>query len=433
MFKRIDQYLLNNFPAAWVTRFHIFIPIGIALFLIIFGVNLMIPWNPKNDLPRSEAAIVITIIPVLVYLVYWFIFQSRYNVIKSKGRTSFMAEYGNFSLYLLLFLTACVILFAVPMSNYQRVKNSVSAQQLEADREAMDLGYSLITASSINVKDGIYTYYRYDFVSYYDYYDYESIYHGSDLENEISVNRDNAIKIIKNFITAYNKYTHYPIYRDAEDIFNSIEVYDYNSGEYYNEDYYNNGFYLDSEWEVQWKVSELCERAESGEWMEEFNEPWFWKILFAFAAFLALLVHIFKQAKLRQFIFAFISICLTPLLFVIVGVLIFEVIRIDNYYAEDLIPVLFLIWYLIAAVLFIQGYVKNRRNNLGYIAGIYFHFILPLLPMVLYLVFFDENRYWYDWEYTANLLYYSCWIVGLTSIGLFRNVYKKFYHIPGAK
>ena len=432
MFKKLDQFLLNNFPAAWVTRFHIFIPIGLLIFLVIFGVNLMIPWNPKNDLPRSEAAIVITIIPVLVYLVYWFIFQSRYNVIKSKGRTSFLAEYGNFALYLLLFLTAIVILFAVPMSNYQRIKNAVSPQELQADREALDLGYSLVTSSSISYNEGIYTYSRNDFVTYYDYFGYDAYSKGSDLENEISVDKENAIKIIKNFKTAYNKYTHYPIYKSPEDIFSGIEVHDYATGEYYTEGYYN-GLLLEAEWEVQWKMSELCDRANDGEWMEEFSEPWFWKTLIAFAAMLALLVHIFKQTKLRQFIFGFISICLTPLLFVIVGVILSEVLNISGYYAEFLVPILFLLWYILAAVLLIQGHVRGRRNNLGYVATVYFHFFSPGLPLIIFLVFFDEYRHYWNEEYFFNLLYYSSWIVGLTSIGLFRNVYKKYYHIPGAK
>lgn len=427
MFKKIDQYLLNNFPTFWVTRFHIFFPIGLAIFGLIYLVNLSIPWDTHDPMPRGEMAIVICLIPVLVYLVYWFIFQSRYSVIKSKGKVGIFGEYFNFLIYTLTFFMASLILFAVPISNHHKIKIGTDIEQVKKDKEALNLGYVFIYSNNVELLEGDkYKFKPVDFVSNYDYYYYDYDYYNEEPYNENNhspkiVNRENALRIIKNFKTAYNRYTHYAITRSDEDILaNSIS-------------YYDEGIYLEGEWEVGNKVARLISKHSRNKWFGEYQEPWFWKICLAIAAILGVMVSIFKQTNTRQYVFAFISLCLTPLLFVIVGMILFEGIGL-RHNEDTVVSFLFLLWYGIAAFFAIRGYLSNTRNNLGYISSIYLQIVLPGLPIFLWIFIMGDKAYYNSWsgEDLANLLYYSAWVTGLLGIGLFKRLYVKYYHQPAA-
>lgn len=438
LFKKLDNYLLHYYPSIWITRVHYFLPIGLAIFVLLFFSNLAIGWNPKSELPDASIAVVLMIIPVLLYLVYWFIFQSRYNVLKSGGKMKVGFEYLNYFIYLLVFFMAFLIICAIPISNHAKLKYGVDRAELLKDIDNLNAGNTLVnstnrvevlTSGTIRFIPSNFVYNDY----YYDEYYYDDYYETTEANYSdwTSVTRNEALIIIKEYIRSYNKYSKYPITNSAQNILKEHEgFYDTDiPDDYYVDDYY----YYDDEWEIQYKLGELERRITTDEWYGEFQEPWFWKIAIGIMAFLALLVWQFKQMKLRHFVFGFISICLTPLLMAIIGVIVFELL---GYRGAEEIIVSFIALFAYAVIGFFafRGYLSKTLNNTGYVLMMYFQFVLPLLPLFLWL-FFGFKRYdYYYWgdrgEFMLNFIYYFGWVVGLASIIALKPVYTKFRSLP---
>jgi hypothetical protein len=427
LFQKLDNYLLHQYPSIWITRIHSFLPIGIGIAGFLYLLTLFIGWSPSDDLPDNVIPIVLMIIPVLIYLVYWFVFQSRYNIAKSGVSMPVSFEYLNFFSYLLVFFMAFLIISAIPLANYQKVRNAVNEEAVLNDIENLNAGNTLVNGGYevIYNLDGSITYYPTDFVyAYYSYnYDYTSeIY---DPISETTVSRNKAEQLVSDYIKSYNKYARSQITKSASQILLENESGDYQYNDY-GYDYYSG---YDSSWEIQNKLSQIQTRINYG-WYSEYSEPWFWKISLGILAFLAILVWIFKQMKLRQFVFGFIAICLTPLFIAIIGVLVFEFIRFSGS-EEEIISGLVLFFYLIFGILSMRGFKKDTLNNVGYVMTMYLQFFLPLIPIFLWLFFVGESHYGYDTEENLfNIFYWSGWLIGLAGIFLFKPVYAKFRSLP---
>ncbi len=397
----------------------------------MYLITLTIGWQPNEELPDNIIPIVLMIIPVLIYLVYWFVFQSRYNIAKSGVSMPLSFEFLNFFSYLLVFFMALLIISAIPLANYQKVKNAVNQDELMADIENLNAGNTLVNGGTevIYNLDGSITYFPTDYVyaDYYYAYNYEYSYTTEiyDPAVETTISRNKAEQIVSSYIKSYNKYSKSKITKSASQILleNESGNFQYND---YGYDYYSG---YESSWEIQNKLSEIQTRMHYG-WYSEYSEPWFWKISIGVLAFMSILVWIFKQMKLRQFVFGFISICLTPLFVAIVGVIMFELIRF-NMDEEEVISGTVLLFYVIFAFISLRGFKMGTLNNLGYVMTMYLQFFLPLLPIFLWLFFIGDDHYYYDSEENLfNMFYWSGWLIGLSGIFLFKPMYAKFRSLP---
>jgi len=265
----------------------------------------------------------------------------------------------------------------------------------------------------------------------------------------IEISEREALERIQNFILINDKYTRNKIYKSpAEILQNKIErVKD--SEEYYDDDYYEDPYYDDYyyyDWELEYKLSRI-ERLHSKSFLsfdyDEYN--WFWKISLGIIAWLALLVWMFKQMHLRQFIVGFISLCLTPLAVGLIALILYSFIFGRHDYSEDFISMnLILFTYIGIGILVLRGYLSRKLNNTAYVLSMYFHFFIPLIPVFIlaYISIYKSIRYgyWYEdlyWGYSIedvfNVVYWISIILGLISIALFKPIYAKFRALPSVK
>lgn len=428
LFKRLDNYLLHYYPTIWITRIHSFLPIGLALALLLFLLTVAVGWDPRQDMPDNVTPTVLMIIPVLIYLVYWFVFQSRYNVAKSGGKMPLHFEYFNFFSYLLVFFTAFLIISAIPLGNYQKIQNALNENEFATDVENLNLGNTLVNGGSEITfhPNGTVTFYRTTFAyDYYAYdYSYDYIYETEGSAAPITVTENEAEQLISAYIKSYNKYTRVPITASASELLNNRK-YSLLDG------FEGNDYSYNEDWDVQNKISALLMQRSQG-WYGEYAEPWLWKISVGLMAFLALLVWIFKQMKLRQFVFGFIALCLTPLFAGIVGVILFEVIGISGGEEEETISLVALLFYLLFGILSVRAFLSDTLNNTGYVLTLYLQFFLPVLPVFLWLLLADDLYYNYygESDRLLNFLYWCGWIIGLSSIAAFKPLYAKFRSLP---
>lgn len=439
-FKKIDDYLLHYYPSIWITRVHSFLPIGLGLVFIIYLVNMLVGWNPKETMPTSEVSVLIMIIPVLVYLVYWFIFQSRYNVTKSGGKMGYGAEYLNFFLYALVFTVAYFFILVVPYSNDMKMKYAVGYEEVKEDIRHLNEGNGIVNSYNTIEELGNNKYRIWETNFIYDYNDYAYETMVEDGDGAITLTRREVLQRIEKYVTAYNKYTRSTITKSSEEILS-----DCLAGEGVHDEYYYGYYDYEGTWQVENKISHIRDLHE-GERYSMWGEPWFWRISFAFILWAALVVWIFKQMNLRHFVFGFISICLTPLLAALVGAILFGVIYRYSYgqTGEKVALNLVLFAYVIVAFFFIRGYLQDKLNQTSYVLSMYFHFWIPILPLFIYASVlarrrYDYYSYYYDHQYEVfgmkeeEFVYWICMLVGISSIAFFKPVYAKFRSLPFVK
>jgi len=440
-FKKIDDYLLHHYPSIWVTRVHSFLPIGLGIVLLIYLVNISIGWNPKDNRPESEWSILMLVIPVLVYLVYWFIFQSRYNVAKSGGKLSVLKEYLNFSLYAVVFSVAYAIILIIPFSNDHKLMLAVSHDEVVQDIEYLNDGNSLMNEVGyvVPLNNNTYQVTESNYVSNYYYED--DYYYDQDPFNStdevVVLTKREALQRIENYLAAYNKYSENMIMKSPQMILEDCldgESSDNTYGFYYG--------YYGGTWSVSGKVNKI-RRLHEGTSYSFWQDGWFWKISFAFIAWLALVVWIFKQMNLRHFVFGFISLCLTPILGGIIGALIYGLFyrSHNSSNVEDVFMVLILLVYGIVGFIVIRGYKQNKLNQTAYVMSMYLNFWIPMLPFFIYLTIWTLNRYQYYNYYhreilgfdAENVVFLFCVIAGIASIAIFKPIYAKFRSLPMRK
>ncbi|WP_070137738.1 DUF1129 domain-containing protein [Crocinitomix algicola] len=428
LLKKIDNYLLHYFPSIWVTRVHYFFPLGLVFIALVLLLNLAVGWNPATDeVPSSELLIVSLIIPVLIYLVYWFVFQARYNVAKAGGKMNLGLEYLNYFLYALVFFTALAVVLIVPYSNDLKVKFSTSAEEVLVDIQNLNKGEALIGGTYLEVlPNGDF---KYDEVDFIDNWGASAGYYGGGTEQIIG--RAEAKRRIENYIKSYNKYTDHKISISSNEVIqNKLNNLDGIGSDYYNED-----------WGIKKKVRLLRDlhfNGRSNIW-SDFD---FWMIWIVVIGWLSLVVWIFKQMKTRQFVFGLISVCLTPLVAGIVTFLIFSILRRSNDSAAQLGLIIVFLAYLLVAAIVLRGFSERKLNLSAYVMTMYLNFWLPILPLFIYAFIWSNRNYtwWYKYQERRILglkeeefVYWTCVVLGVLSVAVFKPIYAKFRSLPAQK
>ena len=430
--KNIDAYLLRHFPSVWITRVHIFLPIGLSIVLLMYLFNVMGGWNPKESLPDGEGFIIFMVIPVLIYLVYWFIFQSRYNVLKSGGKVSILQEYLNLLLYASVFFVAYLFLMVIPLSNNQKMTFSVGYEEFKEDVNNLNLGNGIMDGyeSISENSNGSYSFHESNFINFWGPYT-EEVKDFTIEEKDVNLSRREVLMRIENYIQTYNKYTKSEINSSPEEILSErLDGQAVYGGSYEDEYYYDS-------WNtsVSSKINRLYEVHVGGGWRFD-SDLWFWRITIGIVFWLALMVWIFKQMNLRHFVFGLIAICLTPLVVGILGAIFFMMVHTydSGQYALNLV----LFAYAVVGGLMIRGYLSDRLNQGAYVLTMFFHFWLILLPLFLYarIIAGRNSSYYYVssskiWGMEEEVLvYWVTFALGLISLLLFKPIYAKFRSLP---
>ncbi len=412
LYQNLNNYLLRNYPNIWITRIHLFVPIGLAIFFLIFGLNVLTGYDLNTPVPTGEDSIFLMIIPVLIYMVYWFVFQARYNVEKSGGKLTLLQDYLNYFSYFLIFLISFLIIMVIPFSSNYKVAHSVSKLELKNDIDILDKGHSLfnVNSNSDTVYENEYIFNR---VNTYGDYDH---YQNNKTNDVIQVNSTELVSIAKHYKRTYNKYAdEYSHITESNDELVRYALTSDNLGSPY------------SGWRssVSYKISKINKMHNKG-WYHDFMEVDAVMILGGFLAMFALLVWIFKQIFWKHYVFGLVAVFLTPMFVAIVGLLFFEMFNFDEYTAFTLV----FLTYLIFAIKVIIGVSSPQRNNSAIVMAMYLQLGLPFLPIIIFVSTDQSIRYLED-HFTA--VYVISWAVGLLSITIFKYVYKRLSILPSKK
>jgi hypothetical protein len=408
LYQNLNNYLLRNYPNIWITRIHLFVPIGLAIFFLIFGLNALSGYDLKSPIPNGESSIFLMIIPVLIYVVYWFVFQARYNVEKSGGKLTLFQDYINYFSYFLIFLISFMIIMVIPFSNNYKVAHSVTKTEFEKDIEVLNSGHSIFNeVNSDSIYNGDYVYYRTN-----EYGNYRT----DNSDRYFTVKSADLASVAKNYKTTYNKYA--DEYSGIDETINELILFALTS-EHLSSPY--NGWRSS----VSYKIDSINEMHKNG-WYDEFLVVEAFMILGGFLAMFALLIWIFKQIFWKYYVFGLVTMFLTPLFIAIVGLLFFEMFNFD----EEFAFILVFITYLIFIIKVIIGVNSPQRNNSAIVMAMYLQLALPFLPILIIASSNSNFRYIED---NIGFVYIISWVVGLLSIAVFKYVYKHLSILPSKK
>lgn len=476
LFKKIDNYLLHNFPNIWVTKVHVFFPIAIIFMLIIYVFNVyIIGYNIKNPFPEGEWGVTLMIIPVIIFIVYWFVIQARYNVEKSGGKLSIPLEYMNFFLYFLMFATSYILISFIPFTNDIKIANTANRTEIQEDIKNLNLGNNLINNSEniemsgnrykIRYSQYINSYYwnDIDFTeeaiaeavdiddiieestipedSYYmdKLINYEDYLSNSLLKSSRNIfvlaTKNQLIDIAERFITSYNKYTVNeinvtPKYIVENELRGNKQDYNLNyysnSGNNYNYNYWRNRVNYKVEYIAKLKIQN------SGAFEANYGNNEFSKLVLSWLLMMSLMVWIFKQIHWRDYIFGLLALVLTPVVTGIVGVFFGVFMNAD----ENFFFTLVFLAYAIAIFFTLKGFTSRYKSRFSIVTAMYLHIWLPIIP-IFYYFFMYEVYYRRNYELRRQMdfdnIFFISVIIGLISIGLFKIIYKKMRLLPNHK
>ena len=409
LYKSIDKYLLQNYPAIWSTRVHVFAPIGIMIILIVFLFNaFLLGYNPKNDLPESEGSVILMIIPALTFIVIWFVMQAKYNVTKAGGRLNVAQEYLSYLIYFLMFLIGFLLITIVPLSNDYKIGKSVSEEERLKDLEVLNLGNGVVNRNNtLSVVGNVFSYNK---VSFYDNSSVD-YYSETNIGNKVTVSKTELKKIIDNYILAYNKYSKSAILMSADEVIRANMNGEINILN--NESYW---YWDDNAGSKIAKIGRVHERG-----LDEYLNTDALNVLGVFLAYFSLLVWVFKQIHWKQYVFGLVSLALTPVVIGIIAVVFFELFRFD----EEVGFILVILAYFVVGGIVIGGLAKSEKSNLSMVLAMYLQVFLPVLPFFIWGLFDHHFR-----NDDIEALLYVSWMIGLLSIAAFKFIYKRFELLP---
>jgi len=412
LYQILNNYLLRNFPNIWITRIHLFIPIGLAMFCLIFGLNTWIGYDLNTPLPKGESSVFLMIIPVLIYMVYWFVFQARYNVEKSGGKLTLVQDFVNYFSYFLMFFVAFTIIMAIPLSNNYKVANAITKSDLNQDVKLLNTGYGVFHLN-YDIQETNNTY-SFNYVN--DYQALGRYYVNNNKSNEkLSITHAQFSELAQNYIQTYNKYA---------DDYGQIKL---STSQLVALAFTNDNLPKDHRWRksVDYKINEINKLQNNG-WYKEFMEVEVFMVLGGFLAMLALLVWIFKQIFWKHYVFGLVAMLLTPLFIAIIGLLFFEIFRFDESFAFALV----FLTYAIFSIKIIISVNSKQRNNSAIVMAMYLQLALPFLPL---LILTSSNSHFQYLNDNISTIYIVSWGVGLISIAVFKYVYRRLSILPSKK
>lgn len=413
LYHKINDYLLYNHPNIWVTRIHLFLPIGLLILLGILCLNIFVfPYNIEEPMSSGEGGFWLMVIPVLIYLVYWFIFQARYNVEKSGGQLSILQEYINYFSYFAIYSLALLIMLIIPLSNDYKIMTSISESEYRDDIDALNLGHEVVNKLGTLTKTGnLYSFQTSNYI--YDYNNYSNAY------QKVEVSERELITIIENFNNSFNKYTKEKIKLTPQQIIKkNLKERVQNEYDDYGTDYCARYPYYDA---PRYKLEKISQLKNNG---FLFNHKEAMQAFSMLIALCALITWIFKQMHWKEFVFGAIAVALTPLFIGVLGLIMYSIFRFDDETGLAFI----LLAYVIAFFFVIKGLKDKEKNTFTIITTIYLQFFLPLIPIFIYGIMDIHLR-----RIDFDTIFIIGWVIGLLSIGVFKLIYKRYRFLPAKK
>ena len=149
--KRIDQYLLKNYPVTWSTRIHTAGLYGLGFAILVAIISLIVPNDPRNETTIHYWIVLISITSLLGF-VFWMIYLLRFNVFKRYGTWKVTDTIKTFIFYFIIIAIILSWPFIPPILESARANAAYSTKELVADINAMNIKLCQLEQDSIDTR-----------------------------------------------------------------------------------------------------------------------------------------------------------------------------------------------------------------------------------------------------------------------------------------
>ena len=147
--KKIDQYLLKNFPVTWSSRIHTAGIYGIGFSLLAAFLSFIVPNDPRNNTTIYYWIVLLAILSLLGFI-FWMIYLLRFNVFKRFGKWSSMDTLKSFIFYFIITLIIISWSFIPPVIESVRANMKYTSEELATDINTMNIKICQLEQDSIS-------------------------------------------------------------------------------------------------------------------------------------------------------------------------------------------------------------------------------------------------------------------------------------------
>jgi hypothetical protein len=149
--KRLDQYLLKNFPVTWSSRIHTACIYGIGFSILVAILSFIAPNDPRNNSNIHYWIVLVSIISLLAFI-FWMIYLLRFNVFKRYGTWKITDTVKTFTFYFIITLIIVSWPFIPPVVESIRANAAYSGHELVQDIDAMNIKICQLEHDSIDTR-----------------------------------------------------------------------------------------------------------------------------------------------------------------------------------------------------------------------------------------------------------------------------------------
>jgi len=306
--KRLDYHLLLHHRLLWITKIHYVLFYSAVVLGLTYIVTNWFPASPANYFDPIAISVILGLL-TLVPFGFWLFKQISFSIETNYGRRSSTTGYAQWILqFLVIALFATVPIIGGIMGQY-RVANLVESTDFVQDMNTLNIGNPYFPTS--NYRDNIHDhqpngnssdYYSYDFTYFSPYpsaYLFgKNLHHSSEVKSIHEVSHCGTIKReqIDNFIITFNKYGG-QIDMDTEAILENYYSY---------KESHHSDHYLKAQKEkVRSHIRDINLAKTSDIFpLDDFT---FWTILMVLVFSTSVVLMVFQQSQIRDFIIATIS------------------------------------------------------------------------------------------------------------------------------
>lgn len=424
--KKINQYLLTNYPTIWNTKAHIIIPILLVIHALYFLLAYSQPVS-LNDISNisfypDEGLFSFSILLSGIMLIIWLVYYFRNNALKNLYPKSWPSLAGEFFIVLITSFLICGILFSfqkgatlkynsffnkanihiVDEVNTTNIALAFLPEDFDSYHYSRSCNYNgdngtvdndsldNMRNSNSNVSGsfsylnycrlGINLDYRKDNPKIYSQEDVHIIVNRWLLSN----NKDSVKSVIVNYLKLVTKYGgsyQIDVDKQVDDIFSTKDFVVTNtiaSSESNNDNLFIDRYYVNN------ALSTMYRRTDNN---YEYNFTRYTGMVYWYIAFsIAILIFSFKLFTLRTWVISLISAGLLSLIFIMLGVV--------TRGAEGVAT-----FYIVLALLFFIGgtilvFDNSGKRYSGVMLVLFFWSLLSLLPTTLLLI--EEHNHNFD-------------------------------------
>jgi hypothetical protein len=424
LYKKIDGYLMRNYPAVWETKVHFFLPLIWAILLLLFGFGFVMPADMESNNSFFEFTPML-MVPSVVLLVFWIISAVKYNVFKSGGKSGLGHDYSQLLIYFLIVFSTMQIPMAPVFGVHQKMKMSFNMDEIQAEKEILNKGNTILTWNRYDVDEespGYYSLRKRELI-HEDYGIFEMPKFYTANNDNYVMNRNEMIAAIHDFKVSVYKITQIKLDVDPTTYVDENLANNFSNQLRYTEDFRSVNNYFRN-----------AQNYGAHAFPKPFNELFPWLIMAGLALLASTIFWIFKRNRPKNFFLGLIAVVASPAIFGIIT-LFLGITEVLGHGDEDII--LFgIVWVVLIAygiIALIQALGSQSKHWIGIMTAMAFQFYFPIILFATSAYAISENFHGDEEGGLILTVFFLTVALALVMIIPMKMVYKKHWFLPNAK